>query len=111
MTLQLEATDASALPTAPPQLLIDARAGPAATIDPGQTLLGLSLLERLARAARRCGYGRVIVVANEGDVERSQRLLAGMEDIFVGAAPPATGAAARTVRASALILGERAWLE
>jgi hypothetical protein len=44
---------------AAPRLVIDARAGTGDGVQPAQRMLGLSLVERTARAARRSGYGCV----------------------------------------------------
>ena len=96
---------------AAPSLLIDARAGTADGIGPAHRILGLSLLERTARAAHRSGYGNVFVIADAGDAARYRALLDGMPDVQVGEAVPASAAGARTVRVPGLVVGERGWLE
>ena len=104
--------DAAARPQdAAPSLLIDARAGTADGIGPAHRILGLSLLERTARAARRSGYGGVFVMADAIDAARYRALLDGMPDVQVGEAIPARAIGARTVCVSGLVVGERGWLE
>lgn len=109
MVTQFE--DAAVPQGAAPSLLIDARAGTADGIGPAHRILGLSLLERTARAARRSGYADVFVVAEASDAARYRALLGGMPDVQVGEAAPAAAAGARTVRVSGLVVGERSWLE
>ena len=59
--------DAGEGPAAAPRLLIDGRRRDAGGIGLGERVLGLSLAERLARAARRSGYGRIIVLTAPGE--------------------------------------------
>src|SRR5215470_18459716 len=70
-----------------PRLLIDGRTSTADGIDPAYKLLGLSLLERTVRAARRSGYGRVVVLAERRDIVRFRDLLARIVDVELGEAP------------------------
>jgi 1L-myo-inositol 1-phosphate cytidylyltransferase / CDP-L-myo-inositol myo-inositolphosphotransferase len=95
---------------AAPRLLIDGRAATADGVGPEQRLLGLSLIERTALAARRSGYGEVFVLADGQEAERFRGLLARVPDAAVVAVPPA-GRATRTIYAPGLVVGERRWLE
>ena len=95
-----------------PRLVIDARAGTADGIGPAHRVLGLSLVERLALAARRSGYGAVRVLTRPEEAARYRALLARMASVEVGDAVPAgPDGVARTVFASGLVVGERGWLE
>jgi len=93
-----------------PRLLVDSRASTADGVDPTQTLLGLSLLERVARAARRSGYGQIHVLAAPADAARFRKALGNGGDVEVRAEPPAPGGA-RTVYVPGLVVAERGWLE
>jgi 1L-myo-inositol 1-phosphate cytidylyltransferase / CDP-L-myo-inositol myo-inositolphosphotransferase len=104
--------DAGEGPAPPPRLLIDGRRMDADGFGLGERLLGLSLAERLARAARRSGYGRIFVLAPPGETAPLRALLSALADVVVGEAPPAgPEAPARTVAVSGDVLGERTWLE
>jgi phosphatidylglycerophosphate synthase len=92
-----------------PRLLVDGRASTADGVDPTETLLGLSLLERMARAARRSGYGRIHLLAAPADAARFRQALAD-SDIEVSAEPPVPGGA-RTFYVAGLVVAERGWLE
>jgi phosphatidylglycerophosphate synthase len=95
-----------------PRLVIDARDGTGDGVRPAQRMLGLSLVERTARAARRSGYGSVYVLTGAGEAERYRALLARTPGIEVGQSAPAeTQAGTRTVYAPGLVVGERGWLE
>lgn len=95
----------------PPRLILDARPETVAQPDPATELLGLSLLERLVLAARRAGFGDIIVRAGAGDVERFHLLLRGKSGVRVTSEPVSTSAEdAGTVFAPADLLGETAWL-
>jgi len=104
-------------PARPPRLLIDGRRMEAAGVGLGERLLGLSLAERLVRAARRSGYGRIIVLAAPAEAAALQEHLSGFADVVAGnmpggMAPPRNDdAAARTVAVSGDVLGERSWLD
>lgn len=111
MTVDIEIGDPSHPPIARPRLLIDGRAATSDGIDPGYRLLGLTLLERTARAARRSGYGRILVLANKGDVERFRRLLAAIDDVHVcDSIPERDETGAPTVCVPGLVVGEPGWL-
>ena len=110
MNSQPHVTETPAAPA--PRLVIDARLSTADGVSPAERLLGLSLIERTARAARRSGYGAVYVLAAETDAGRFRTLLARMEDIEVGQQlPQRAGNNARTVCVPGLVVGERDWLE
>lgn len=97
---------------AAPRLVIDARDGTGDGVGPAQRMLGLSLVERTARAARRSGYGTVYVLTRAEETDRYRALLARTPGIAVGdAAPAGTVDGARTVCAPGLVVGERSWLE
>jgi phosphatidylglycerophosphate synthase len=93
-----------------PRLLVDGRASTADGVDPTEALLGLSLLARIARAARRSGYGQIHVLAAPADAARFREALGDSDDVDVSAAPPAPGDA-RTVYVPGLVVAERGWLE
>jgi phosphatidylglycerophosphate synthase len=93
-----------------PRLVIDARAATADGIGPAHRMLGLSLLERTALAARRSGYGRIYVLAAGPDAERHRTLLARLSDVNVGEMPDDSDRA-RTIFVPGLVVGERGWLE
>lgn len=97
---------------APPRLLVDARKAARGAVDPGHELLGLSLLRRIALAARRAGLGPIFVLADADDAARYRRLLNGIADATVGEAISEPGAAGvRTICIPATVLGEHAWLD
>lgn len=106
--------DPAAVAAGQPLLLIDARRQ-AASVDPGLPILGLSLIERFARAARRSGYGTILVLAARAEAERLRALLRGVESVQVGQLddPPIAGIelGRRIVCATANVVGERPWLE
>src|SRR5688572_11259970 len=108
MGAQFEAADAPAGDG--PRLLIDARVATADGIVPAHRLLGLSLIERTALAARRSGYGGVFVLADEREAGQYRRLLARLPGVDVNSAP-LSGAVGRTVYVPGVVVGERHWLE
>lgn len=93
-----------------PRLLVDARPEALGAIDPARRLLGLSLLRRLALAARRAGFGEILVVAPAGAEARLRPLLAGLPGIAFANRLPSEPGARPTLLASADLLGETAWL-
>lgn len=97
-----------------PLMLIDARRS-AVSVDPGLALLGLTLAERLARAARRSGFGTIVILAEPGEADRLRAPLLQLDSIHVGEiAHPAIGGirgGSRIVCAAASIVAERGWLE
>jgi 1L-myo-inositol 1-phosphate cytidylyltransferase / CDP-L-myo-inositol myo-inositolphosphotransferase len=97
---------------AAPRLVIDARDGTADGVEPAHRVLGLSLVERTARAARRSGYGDIYVLARAEEADRYRALLARTPGVEVGTIAPADAlGGARTVCAPGLMVGERGWLE
>lgn len=100
-------------PTAPPpRLVLDVRPETVARLDPATELLGLSLLERLVLAARRAGFGDIIVHAPAGDVERFDLLLRDKSGVRVTGDPVPASPAEEvcTVIAPGDLLGEPTWL-
>lgn len=93
------------------RLLLDARPSAIGGVDPARRLLGLSLLRRMVLAARRAGFGEVIVLAAQDDADRFAALVAGLPDVTVITAPPADDPVpAPTAHVPARLLGEREWL-
>jgi phosphatidylglycerophosphate synthase len=109
----LTKSEVAAVPEATaPRLVIDARDGTADGVEPAQRMLGLSLVERTARAARRSGYGAIYVLTRAEEADRYRALLARTPGVEVGdAAPVEAQSGARTVCAPGLMVGERGWLE
>ncbi len=101
---------AAAPPTAAPRLVIDARAGTVDGVGPAHRMLGLSLVERIARAARRSGYGEIHVVAKADDIGKYRAIFARMADVEVGEHGPG-GSYSRMVCVPGLVVGERGWVE
>ncbi|MBN4083178.1 CDP-alcohol phosphatidyltransferase family protein [bacterium AH-315-B06] len=94
-----------------PRLILDARPETVARLDPATAFLGLSLLERLVLAARRAGFGGIVVRAGAGDVARFRLLLRDRVGVRVTSGPvPAATENAGTVFAPAYLLGEPSWL-
>lgn len=109
MDAQLEGAEPAGLA---PRLLIDARHATPDGVGAAHRLLGLSLIERTACAARRSGYGAVHVVAEDAEAANLRRLLSRLADVTVGpAAPEPAVNAARTVCVPGLVVGERSWLD
>ena len=103
---------AAAPAAAAPRLVIDARTGTGDGVQPAHRMLGLSLVERTARAARRCGYGSVYVLTRPEEAARYQALLAQTPGIEVGHAGPVSEPhRGHTICAPGLVVGERGWLE
>lgn len=90
------------------RFLLDARPAAAGGVDPARRLLGLSLLRRMVLAARRAGFGAIIVLAAPDDADRFAPLLGEIPDITVATALPACGVP--SVYVPARLLGERDWL-
>jgi 1L-myo-inositol 1-phosphate cytidylyltransferase / CDP-L-myo-inositol myo-inositolphosphotransferase len=110
--MELESEVAGAPQPAAPRLVIDARAATPDGVGPAHRMLGLSLLERTALAARRSGFGALYVLADAADADRYRALLVRVEDVEVGEAPAAAdGGRAPTVYVPGLVVGERGWLE
>lgn len=82
-----------------------------ADVDPTQTLLGMSLLRRLAMQGLRTHFAQIVVLADPHDRDRLAADLAGLRDTVVQPGAPPAVALGRTVYAPANVLGERDWLE
>ena len=94
---------ASGAPGSAPLLHIDARADRLGPVDPGQKILGLTVLKRLVLAAKKGGFDAVQVA---GDAALKP-LLDGTDAVLIGPdTPPPTSAATAT----ASLLGEVGWL-
>ncbi len=103
---------AAAPAPAAPRLIIDARTGTGDGVQPAHRMLGLSLVERTARAARRCGYGAVYVLTHPQDAARYRELLVRTPGVDVGHAQPVLEPHhGPTICAPGLVVGERGWLE
>lgn len=89
------------------RLVIDARDRSSAS---GYQLLGLSLLRRTIRAARRSGFGNIVVLTGADDVDRLRRLIIDEPVVTIVSAVP-TQKGTVTARVPADIVGERSWLE
>ena len=90
------------------RLVIDARNRSAAA---ARQLLGLSLLRRMIRAARRSGFGNIVVLAGANEIDRLRALI--LEETAVAIVPtvPAPQNDTVTARVPADLVGERSWLE
>ena len=88
-----------------PRLIIDARADAAAAARP---LLGLSLLGRLILAARKSGFGDIMVLSPESS--RNLRVLLAAEYHVAVETEPPGAAGLITARVPANMLGETPWL-
>ena len=73
------------------RLVIDARNRSSAA---ARQLLGLSLLRRMIRAARRSGFGDIVVLADADDIDRLRPLIIDEAAVTIVPAVPA----ARTAR-------------
>lgn len=94
--------------TAPRRLVIDARNHSQSA---ALKLLGLNLLQRMVRAARRSGFGNIVVLAGANEIASLQPLIAGEAmAVILPAVPPAQKDTV-TARVSANLVGERRWLE
>ncbi len=93
---------------APRRLVIDARNHSQAA---ARKLLGLTLLRRMVRAARRSGFGNIVVLAGADEIDSLRPLIAGEAmAVILPAVPPAQKGTV-TVRVPADLVGERRWLE
>jgi len=90
---------------APRRLIIDARNRVEAA---GQLLLGLSLLQRMIRAARRSGFGAIVVLARAEEVGSVRPLVGDEADVVVVQVSEENTV---TVRVPADLVAERKWLE
>ncbi len=93
---------------APRRLVIDARNHSQAA---ARELLGLTLLRRMVRAARRSDFGNIVVLAGADEIDSLQLLIAGEAmAVILPAVPPAQKETV-TARVPADLVGERRWLE
>ncbi len=97
--------------TAPPvELLIDARNRSLGDFDVSTRILGLSVIDRLARAARAAGFTRVSIWVDKGTDETFDGAFDGEETARLTTEAPAnTGGTALAV-VPANLLGETNWL-
>ena len=93
--------------TATRRLVIDARNRSSAA---ARQLLGLTLLRRMIRAARRSGFGNIVVLADADDIDRLLPLITGETSVTIVPAIPAQKGTV-TALAPADLVGERSWLE
>jgi phosphatidylglycerophosphate synthase len=88
------------------RLVIDARNRVPAAARP---LLGLSMLRRMIRAARRSGFGDFVVLAGADEIDRVRPLIG--DEVGVTIAPQVPQEYIVTARVAAELVGERSWLE
>jgi phosphatidylglycerophosphate synthase len=90
------------------RLVIDARNRSSAA---ARQLLGLSLLRRTIRAARRSGFGDIVVLAGAHEIDRLRPLIIDEGAVTIVTAVPASQNGSVTARVPADLVGERSWLE
>jgi 1L-myo-inositol 1-phosphate cytidylyltransferase / CDP-L-myo-inositol myo-inositolphosphotransferase len=90
------------------RLVIDARNRSWAGARP---LLGLSLLRRMIRAARRSGFGNIVVLAEMDEIDRLRPLIIDEAAVAIVPALPSAKNGTVTARVPADLVGERSWLE
>ena len=90
------------------RLVIDARNRSTAA---ARQLLGLSLLRRTIRAARRSGFGNIVVLADADEVDHLRPLIIGEAAVTIVPAVPSAPKDTVTARVAADLVGERSWLE
>jgi phosphatidylglycerophosphate synthase len=90
------------------RLVIDARNRSSAA---ARQLLGLSLLRRTIRAARRSGFGDIVVLAGADEIDHLQPLVIDEAAVAIVPAVPALRKPSATARVPADLVGERSWLE
>ncbi len=90
------------------RLVIDARNRSAAA---AYQLLGLSLLRRMIRAARRSGFGNVVVLADADEIDHLRSLIIDEAAVIIVPAVPPPAKDTVTARVPADLVGERGWLE
>ena len=93
---------------APRRLVIDARNRSSAA---ARQLLGLSVLRRMIRAARRSGFGDVVVLAGTDDIDQLRPLISDEAAVTIVPAVPTPHYGTVTARVPADLVGERSWLE
>ena len=90
------------------RLVIDARNRSAAA---ARQLLGLSLLRRMIRAARRSGFGNIVVLADANEIDRLRALILDESAVAIVPTVPTPQNDTATARVPADLVGERSWLE
>ena len=90
------------------RLVIDARSRSSAA---AYQLLGLSLLRRMIRAARRSGFGNIVVLAGANEIDRLRALILEETAVAIVPAVPTLQNDTVTARAPTDLVGERSWLE
>jgi 1L-myo-inositol 1-phosphate cytidylyltransferase / CDP-L-myo-inositol myo-inositolphosphotransferase len=90
------------------RLVIDARNRSSAA---ARQLLGLSLLRRMIRAARRSGFGNIVVLADADGIDHLRPLVFDEAAVTIVPTVPAPQKGAVTARVAADLVGERGWLE
>lgn len=90
----------------PRRLVIDARNRSAAA---ARQLLGLSLLQRMIRAARRSGFGTIVVLAHAAEIDDILPIVGNEANVTVATHVPEDSSV--TARVPADLVGERRWLE
>lgn len=93
---------------APRRLVIDARNRSQAA---ARELLGLNLLKRMVRAARRSGFGDIVVLAGANEIDSLQPLIIGEDMVAILPAVPPVQKDTVTARVPGDLVGERRWLE
>ena len=74
-------------------------------------LLGLTLLERMIRAARRSGFDNIVVLARADEIAGVRSLVPGEAGVTIGPEVPVAEEDTETVRVAADLVGERKWLQ
>ena len=90
------------------RLVIDARNRSSAA---ARQLLGLSLLRRMIRAARRSGFDDIVVLAGADEIDRLRPLIVDESAVTIVPAVPTAQKGTVTARVPADLVGERSWLE
>ena len=88
-------------------LVIDARNR---SVSAGRQLLGLNLLRRMIRAARRSGFGNIVVLASN-EIDHLRTLTGDEPAVTIVPTVPAPQKGTVTARVPADLVGERSWLE
>ena len=90
------------------RLVIDARNRSSAA---ARQLLGLSLLRRMIRAARRSGFGNIVILAGADEIDHVRSLIIDEAAVTITPVVPILQNGAVTARVAADLVGERSWLE
>ena len=89
------------------RLVIDARNRALAA---ARWLLGLNLLQRMIRAARRSSFSDIVVLAATDEIDRLRPLIADEPAVTIGPAVP-DGKGTVTARVPVDLVAERSWLQ